>query len=162
MGSDSLIQQSQTPAVAVESLLRVVAGRAPFCVAKALLDENLASYMDGKLLSTGAVPWFGWVRFLHHTAEKRIIDLDISVDRIRTDITDAGVAVVRVSASWGGVIQGRLCTSNMGEIAYHVQNGKIREIHTHRKNYVFVYGPRFTNHLVFYGWLLRMVIWRML
>ena len=154
--------QADASVAVVESLLGVVAGRLPFDVAEALLVDALIVYLDGKQVSTSKSSWFGWVRFLQrNAARKRISDLDISIDRICTRAAD-GVDVVDVEAIWHGVVGGRALSSKVGTISYHVADGKVSKIYTHKKNYIFIYGPSITNSFVFYTWVVRMMLWRFL
>lgn len=162
---------SDAPAFIVRRLLGVVARRSPFDVAEAILSDTLVVYMDGRKLSTQKLSWFSWVRFLHRNADKKnISDLDISIDRISTEVSaeaetnaevNADACMVRVEASWHGVTDGRALTSSMGAIKYRVVNGKVTEIHTHKANYIFIYGPRIENSLIFYSWVLRMMLWQL-
>ncbi len=144
-----------TPEESVRRLLQVISRQLSFSAAIELLDENLNSYMDGRLLSCNAQAWFRWVRFLQYSADKKILNLSIVIDNIN-NVND----IVTVTAHWSGVIDGKVAVSEPGTVAYQICNSKIVNIWTHKKNYIFIYGNSITKTPVFYWLLLRVLLWR--
>ncbi len=146
-----------SPENIVRRLLRVVGRELPYSAAAELLDENLSAFMDGKKISRGRDAWFRWVRFLHRRAKEQYSDFGMQVESVRDD---GGEVAVR--AKWRGVRGGNKTEfSETGEVFYEVRGGKIINIWTKRKNYVFIHGQSIAKFRpAFWFLLLRMALSR--
>ena len=147
---------ANTPTTQVRALLQIISRQRPMDEAIALLDDNVAAYMDNQKIGNGKTPWFQWVRFLHHTADiKKISPLTILIDQLE-EKNDT----VTVQARWQGEINGALQTSAAGLVTYQVKNQKIINIWTSRRNYTFIYGDAIADNRIAFYWLLgRLMLW---
>lgn len=141
------------PQEIVRKLLLVLSRQASFDDAKALLNDNLTVYMDGKALSKDSKAWFRWVKFLHRNADKKMSGLTTDVERIESE-----GEIVRVFAKWRAEIKGETLFSDVREVIYQVQEGKITTIWTHKKNYTFIYGKTVATLPGFYWVVFRMLL----
>lgn len=136
-------------------LLKIIVGQSPMNTAAALLDDNVAAYMDGKKIARGVHAWRRWVLFLQHNAAKKITDLSLDIKSINTDGDR-----VTVHACWCGQIAGVPAQSKIGTVVYQINDGKIIAIWTHKANYVFIYGDNIVRTPFFYALLLRLMLWQ--
>lgn len=144
-----------SPPEIVRCLLQVISRQLPMSAAAALLDNDLTAYMDGKKCG-GVKQWGRWVRFLHYNADKKMSGLAIVIDHL----SEADNRVM-VTAHWQATLAGKLTVAKPGTVTYQVRDGKIINIWTRRKNYVFIYGNGIAARpLAFYWLCLRMALWR--
>ena len=68
------------PEAVVRQLLQVISRQLPFSAVPTLLSAHLRAHMDGQKIGSGIRPWYRWVRFLQHTADKRMSDLAVAVE----------------------------------------------------------------------------------
>ncbi len=140
----------------VRRLLRGIAGELPLAAAAEMLDENVAAYMDGKIIGRGRGAWFRWVSFLQHNAAAQFSNFGMEIESMEEDGD-----VVRVRAKWRGDRNGKTGFSKTGEVAYQIRSGKIVKIWTHRKNYAFIYGEKIAeSRAAFWLLLLRLFLRR--
>lgn len=142
------------PEAVVRQLLQVISRQLPFSVIPTLLSAHLRPHMDGRKIGSGIRSWYRWVRFLQYTADKRMSDLAVAVESINSHDDR-----VTVTARWSGRINNKTISSDVGTVIYQVQDGKIINIWTHKKNYIFIHGNIAANPLAFYWLLVRLCLW---
>ena len=142
----------KSPTATVRHLLQVISRQSPMRDAQTLLHKKATAFMDGKKLAQGIRSWQKWVQFLHHHADNLILHV--------TRITVAG-NMVTVHAKWRKTENGIAAESAEGVVIYEVRDGQIINIWTHRKNYIFIYGPQIAeNKVAFWRLIARLFFWR--
>lgn len=148
------MENNNAPEEIVRRLLKVISRQLPMSEASKLLAHDVRAHMDGWQASTGQDAWGRWVRFLHAVADRKMSDLDILVEHV-----ECRGETVSVSAKWRASVQGKVRESESGEVTYRLRDGKIVEIQTHKRNYVFIFGKHFVSAPVFWWTILRLMIW---
>jgi hypothetical protein len=124
-------QQDAAGEAVVLRLAEIIAGRADIDASDALLDERVVSHLDA-WTATGRPAWRAWLRFLR--SRRRAAGFDL-VDVSAEVLADGRI---RLSGRWrtpDGV------ADDLASATYRLSGGRIVEIWTTRRNYVFLLGP---------------------
>jgi hypothetical protein len=134
-------------------LVAVIGGEAPREDAHRLLAPGLVCHMD-RYTVRGTDVWFDWIDFLLSSAEGNVT---VEVDRVVTN-PDATITVV----GWLRCARSPLASRQEHAATYRVEQGRIAEIWTTRRNYEMIFGAKARHPLLWWFVLLRMAVWRRL
>ncbi len=125
----------------------ILAGNASIDSGEAFIAEDVDMHMD-RYPFKGISGWKSWLRFIR--SRPRVVDLDLVERKVEVEGDR-----IRLTGRWAGYINGTYQVSDYrGGASYRVEDGKIVEIWTVRKNYPFMFGPIIKYHL---GWLVVLV-----
>jgi hypothetical protein len=137
----------------VSRLIEVLAGRAPLSDARDIVATDVVSHMDG-FTFRGIDTWAAWLSFVR--ARSLVGPPDLETERLVTN--DDGT--VTAYGRWVGHLAGQRVLSGEIWARYRVAEGKIAEVWTHRRNYVFLLGPVVQSRLGLMRVMVQVFLWR--
>lgn len=129
-------------------LFRILAGKTPIEDGTQLIAQNVISHMDERFTFHGINAWANWISFIR--SRRRVSDLDLICEQMIVNPD----GTITASGYWTARYNGRSVISNQLWATYRVQDGKVVEIWTKRKNYILMFGPIMHYEL---GWVAVMV-----
>lgn len=142
---------------ALERVLAVFAGAAPVAAIGEYVDEDVIVHID-RLRFRGLGGWKKWARHSHASWPFAALRFEIE-DAVHDPATDRlEVKIAAIGRRRGTEAEER---SPAERFVYRFEGGKVREIWTSRRNYTFLYGPRFARLPGFVGHVARLVWWNL-
>jgi len=142
-----------SPQETVLALVRVINGEMPRLSAKNYLDPDVEIHMDSAN-HRGIRGWYKWIHLIRNCG--RIRDLRVVPCDVRCSPREPNI--VLLSSRWSGIERSGRAPSTTPDIyhcKYLVRDGRIVEIWTSKRNYVFIFG-RWIRYAVLYrvflGW----------
>jgi hypothetical protein len=138
----------EQPTVILAQLFRILAGKTPIEAGTHLIAQNVISHMDERYTFHGINAWANWISFIR--SRRRVSDLDLICEQMVANPD----GTITASGYWKARYKGREVVSNALVATYRVQDGKVVEIWTKRKNYILIFGPMMKYEP---GWVTVMV-----
>lgn len=140
---------------ALAAILRVFAGAAPLAEIDAHLHEDVIVHID-RMRFVGASGWRKWTRHSHATWGFRSLRFETVDHRYDATADQLDVTIVAVGAREGAEQR-----SEAARFRYRFEGDRVREIWTSRRNYTFLYGPRFARLPGFLLHVARLSLWNL-
>lgn len=137
----------------VLALVRVISGDSPRRTAETCLHPRVKIHMD-RANHCGITIWSKWIHLIRNCG--RVRDLRMTPIELQCDPQDP--SIVHLSILWSGTYSSDRSPARSAAIAhlrYLVRDGRIVEIWSHKRNYVFIFGPwiRYSAcYRLFLGW----------
>lgn len=128
--------------------MTILSGETPIEAGSEIIAHDVVAYVDGWTFR-GINVWANWIDYIR--TRGRVSEPTLLVDELEVH-PDARVTA---RGRWKGVREGRVLTSQPGAATYRLQNGRIVEIWSTRRNYAFLCGAHLTLHAGFVFELLR-------
>jgi hypothetical protein len=137
----------------VARLTTILSGELPIHAGAEILAPDVVAHVDGWRFQ-GINVWANWIDYLR--TRGRVADPTLLVDELAVH-PDARVTI---RGRWQGLRDGRVATSKPGAATYRLENGRIAEIWSTRRNYAFLCGAHVEYHWGLAYELLRTQWWR--
>jgi hypothetical protein len=127
------VTEPETNCAIVAKLMTILGGDTPIEAGVELLSPKVVAHVDGWRFE-GINVWANWIQYLRMRG--RLAEPTLVVDRIETN-PDATVTAL---GRWVGTRDGRRMSSQPCRARYRMQEGRIVEIWSTRRNYAFLCG----------------------
>lgn len=127
------VTEPETNRAVVAKLMTILSGDMPIEVGAEILSPKVVAHVDGWRFE-GINVWANWIRYLR--TRGRLDEPTLIVDRLELNHD----ATVTAHGRWAGTVDGRAMTSKRCRARYRVEDGRIVEIWSTRRNYAFLCG----------------------
>jgi len=136
---------------AVRRLMGIISGREPLAAGAQVVSQDVVCHMDG--FTTGGInTWARWVEFIRSRGVEQV-SAEVEVVETHPD------GRVTARGRMRGVRGGRPVESGPGSATYRLEDGKIVEVWTTRRNYGLMFGWRARSALAWVSVLVQFSLW---
>ena len=147
------VTEAETNRTVVAKLMTILSGDIPIEDGAEILSPRVVAHVDGWRFE-GINVWANWIRYIR--TRGRVAEPTLVVDRI--ELNDD--ATVTACGRWQCTRDGRTMLSNSCVARYRVVDGRIVEIWSTRRNYMFLCGGHLEYRLGLAVELLRVSRWK--
>jgi hypothetical protein len=133
--------------------MTILSGDLPIHAGSEIIAPDVVAHVDGWRFQ-GINVWANWIDYLRTRGRVSAPTLLVDELAVRPD------ARVTIRGRWQGTRDGRHATSKPGAATYRLENGRITEIWSTRRNYAFLCGAHVEYHWGLAYELLRTQWWR--
>ena len=146
--------EHETNRATVARLMTILSGELPIHAGSEIIAPDVVAHVDGWRFQ-GINVWANWIHYLR--TRGRVAEPTLLLDELAVG-PDAKVSI---RGRWQGVRDGRVATSKQGAATYRLENGRIVEIWSTRRNYAFLCGEHLNYTWGFALELLRSQLFRL-